>query len=495
MASSAAAAQWTASLTRALLPSFVAQKLDPEYQPVARRMYPTSYLDGLRGIASVLVFFCHYTEENHRYMLPTYGADAYEVASSPLQLPYLRLLFSGRPMVHIFFVISGFALSCKPLKEMRARNFASFHAALASSAFRRPIRLYGPPLASTVIIFFLVCFGWLHKPLPTFTEQLSDWASSIFYQVLWPWSWDTELRPKYDLHLWTIPIEMCHSVLLFAVLFALSRVRSGVRLFVVIFLMNYFMTCGRWAAFEFIGGMFLAELHLKTMEHRHSLLKLYEREEPAGGDKTTVLETSLHIAMLLIAGYVAGWPNAHAESTWGIRVLNEWTPHAFPRTDPTTPQKFWFALCAIGVVWSCGRLRLVRRVLEGGFAQYCGRISFALYIVHGPVLEMLQGHIVGKAATAAEGKKGAKNYKAAVAGWGLKGLLGVTTTGERTLCWVLGLVFFVPLVFAAADVFCRLVDEPVVDLAKRIEQRCLVEEPERAPAPVHGPEGRREHST
>ncbi|KAK8856524.1 acyltransferase 3 [Apiospora arundinis] len=516
------------------LSSYMAQKLNPDLamasQPPSagaksRRLHPTSYLDGLRGIASVLVFFCHYTEENHRYMLPTYGLP-YEndgVASSPVQLPFFRLIFSGRPMVHIFFVISGFALSYKPLKEIRARNFKGFHAALSSSAFRRPIRLYGPPLVSTCIVFLMVCLGLVYKPQPTFRDQLEHWASSIFYQVLWPWSWDTELRPRYDLHLWTIPIEMCHSMLLFVILLTLSRVRYHVRLFVTLFLMNYCLSCGRWAAFEFIAGMLLAEFHLKTAEERQAQqqqLKLYEQYDPADGgdgddDKMSIFEKALHWAILLTAFYISGWPNNQPDYATGISVLDAWTPAAFPHNDPTTPQKFWFALCAVGVVWSCGRLSLTRKALESRFAQYCGRVSYAVYIVHGPVLELLQTKIMGepphlKATSLGQGKghgdgqgpspaptpipgqapghlvhspgHPAYNMPATtVAGFGLKGLTGVETVGQRTLCWLLGLVFFVPLVMAVSDIFCRWVDEPIVDMARRIERRCAIDELERTP--------------
>ncbi|KAK7953423.1 hypothetical protein PG996_014314 [Apiospora saccharicola] len=479
------------------LSSYVTQKLNPDLettsqpQPTSsksRRLHPTSYLDGLRGIASLLVFFCHYTEENHRYMLPTYGVpdDGDNVGSSPFQLPFLRLLFSGRPMVHIFFVISGFALSYKPLKEIRARNFKGFHASLSSSAFRRPIRLYGPPLVSTCIVFIMVCLGIVYTPHPTFRGQLEHWASSMFYQVLWPWSWDTELRPRYDLHLWTIPIEMCHSMLLFVILLTLSRVKYHVRLVVTLFLLNYCLSCGRWAAFEFIAGMLLAEFHLMAAERRQAQIKLHEHYDPPPvGDGASFLEKILHWCILTIAFYVSGWPNKKPDYAWGISVLDALTPSAFPHNDPTTPQKFWFALCAVAVVWSCGRLSVARNALESRFAQYFGRISFALYIVHGPVLEALQYKITGEPRRRTIGQLGHQAYVPAAAGFGLKGLTGVDTVGQRTLCWLLGLVFFVPLVLVLSDVFCRWVDEPIVDVARRIERRCAIDEHyDRLPGPL-----------
>lgn len=49
------------------------------------------------------------------------GVSTENVPSSPLQLPFIRILNAGRPMVHTFLVISGFVLSEEPLENWRAR--------------------------------------------------------------------------------------------------------------------------------------------------------------------------------------------------------------------------------------------------------------------------------------------------------------------------------------------------------------------------------------
>ena len=55
--------------------------------------------------------------------------------------------------------------------------------------------------------------------------------------------------------------------------------------------------------------------------------------------------------------------------------------------------------------WACGELAFIRRFLETRLAQYFGRISFAIYIVHGPVLALVQDFIIGSAGT---GQRGAE---------------------------------------------------------------------------------------
>ena len=95
--------------------------------------------------------------------------------------------------------------------------------------------------------------------IPTLAVQLAAWCSGVLHRITWPWAWDHELWPPYDVHLWTIPIEFNHSMLLFIAILCLSRLRLLVRRGLNLALLVYFMLCGKWAAFEFFAGMFLAE--------------------------------------------------------------------------------------------------------------------------------------------------------------------------------------------------------------------------------------------
>ncbi|KAK1767114.1 acyltransferase 3 [Phialemonium atrogriseum] len=460
-------------MLRGLLPSFVAEGVWPEHR-TSWKVHPTSYLDGLRGIASILVFFCHYTEENHQYLLPPHGLNPDFKPSSVIQLPFLRIIFSGRPMVHIFFVISGFVLSYKPIRSIHARNFDACFSALSSSAFRRPFRLFGPCVVSTFIIALLIQSGWLYTPMPSMSAQFWAWVDALFHSVMWPWGWDFDLRPGYDVHLWTIPIEFAHSMLLFLVILVLSRVRQLIRQSAVFCLMVYFLACGKWAAFEFIGGMFLAEIHLsqatgpKKWEFSDVSTTYPQRRSFAG-----LVRAGLHVSILISALLIGGWPNFDADKTPGIRYLLANTPNPFATMDDLAPQKFWFAVAAIFTVWSCGELSPVRRFLEGRFPQYCGRISYAVYIVHGPVLAMFQDYVVGITYTPATADPSYPDFRPALPTAGIKGLVGVDGPTQQTISWLAGLLILGPLVIWAADIFWRLVDVPIVALAKGFESACL----------------------
>lgn len=476
--------RWSITLDmalHALLPSFVADALWPDNKsPLAtHRLHPTSYLDGLRGLAAMIVFLCHYTEENHPYLVPTYGLNK-DGRSSILQLPFIRVLYSGRPMVHIFFVISGFVLSYKPLKAIHTRDLEQCYTALASSTFRRPFRLFGPCIVSTAIIGVLIQNGFMYRPLPTATRQFWAWTDAVFHSITWPWAWDFDLRPAFDIHLWSIPIEFVHSMLLFLTLLMLSRLRPQVRTATMFILLAYVIACGKWAAMEFYAGMILADIHITRSIDARS--KQYESPDPVDQGSPGMLPPSIenphlhyavHLSLFLFALYADGWPNFDVAQTPVINWLYNHTPSSFPPIDNLTPQKFWFAMQAIAMVWSCGELPFVKRALESPFAQYCGHISYAIYIVHGPVLEILQKRVAGTLYQPPMAAPGLPGYRQEVLAGGVKGMVGVHTATQRTVAWFLGLVMLAPIVIWVADVFWRLVDIPMIRLARDIETKVL----------------------
>ena len=175
------------TLMRLLLPSFIADVFYPAHKPTWK-VHPTSYLDGLRGVASVLVFFCHYTENNTPELTRSYGIDE-NIPSGLIQLPFLRVIFSGRPMVHIFFVISGFVLSYKPVKAIHSRDMDKCYTALSSSTFRRAFRLFGPCLVSTFFVMVMAQLGYHKVKFATWGEQFGSWSDAVFHHIIWPWGW------------------------------------------------------------------------------------------------------------------------------------------------------------------------------------------------------------------------------------------------------------------------------------------------------------------
>ncbi|MEC5180838.1 acyltransferase family protein [Arthrobacter sp. CG_A4] len=89
-------------------------------------------LDGLRGIAALVVVSCHVVStlpgigsvfDNRSVGLTT--AETWAVFSP------LHVLWNGTPAVHVFFVLSGFVLVLPFTRPGAVRSWAQFYAARA----------------------------------------------------------------------------------------------------------------------------------------------------------------------------------------------------------------------------------------------------------------------------------------------------------------------------------------------------------------------------
>ncbi|KAM3084312.1 hypothetical protein ACMFMG_001583 [Clarireedia jacksonii] len=442
-----------------LIPSPIQRRLQPaHFKP--QRLHPTSYLDGLRGVASLIVFLCHYTEGNVSFFTSSYGLPENDpVPSSFMQLPFIRVVYSGRPMVHIFFVISGFVLSLKPLKLARARNHAALQTTLSSSVFRRGMRLFLPTSASTFMVMILVYTGWIGgKPLESFTLQFKDWLHAV-WQICYSWDWDKLQWPPYDVHVWTIPIEMAQSMLLFVTITGLSRCKVWARLLMLLSLMLYCLKCGRWAGFEFLGGAFVAEVGLiQTARAERDANKEMPIDEDAPKSWKKKAIYAFWMANFVFALFIAGWPNRGVLDTPGLRRIAPYTMEPYWSHRSEDEQAFsWFGLGAMQIVFACQQLPLLQRFFTSSPAQYLANISYALYLMHGPILDIC-----------------AHRWMPIV--WWALGSTETTTMWTRTFAWFGGAIGLGIPVFWAADIFWRTVDIPSVEFAKWLENKCIVKE-------------------
>lgn len=138
-------------------------------------------LDGLRGIACFLVFNYHFLWPWTPLIMLGYGARPPK-SPEPLdgsfwQLPIICLLHRGRPMVAIFFAISGYVLVRHVQREIHARRFSDAYAKLASGVFRRIWRLYIPCTVSMFAVAMLAQVGVFRSEKSIFKGPDSVWIN------------------------------------------------------------------------------------------------------------------------------------------------------------------------------------------------------------------------------------------------------------------------------------------------------------------------------
>lgn len=209
-----------------MLPSFVQSKIRGRTAQ-QQNPHPTAFLDGMRGVAAFLVMICHNTY-NHYDIFYGYGAGGNGQNLELYKLPFIRIVYQGATMVAVFFVISGYALSYKPVKLMRNKNWQSLSQSLGSSIFRRAMRLYLPCIVSTFFVSIIIwagCYNMgadyarsngqyntghnVNEPKSDFlSKQLLYWVQETSTKLINPWSFvPNDFIPVIDGHLWTIPIE------------------------------------------------------------------------------------------------------------------------------------------------------------------------------------------------------------------------------------------------------------------------------------------------
>jgi hypothetical protein len=210
--------------------------------------------------------------------------------------------------------------------------------------------------------------------------------------------------------------------------------------------------------------MMLAELDLVRIARRsgRSNLRSYPRPasplpqksnidvfaEKAGTiTKSSALRKYLWMTIAICALYLMSAPDEDAADTPGFQYLAKRVPNWLD-----DKYRFWQGFGSILFVLATNCCPALQRPFNTAFVQYFGKISYAIYLMHGPVM-----HTAGYT----------------IMRWSWR-ITGSTTEGQYVLGFALSTLFVVPVVVWAADLFCRFVDEPVVRLAKWVESQCIV---------------------
>ncbi|KAJ5503408.1 Acyltransferase 3 [Penicillium fimorum] len=458
-------------LTLALTPSFL-QHLVGSSPPQPTKLHAIAALDGLRGWACLLVFNFHFLF-TYTWKVAIgwgFGGENFGVH----QLPFFHMLISGHIMVAIFFVLSGYVLSYKPLKTIRSRSFDQTFTVLASGTFRRAFRLYIPAIAGILCVFVAVRLGLYNYSLgvikeghtilgtneqhPHVYKSLSKQSDELWVTLA------TLMNPfeyalyynHYNPHLWTIPLEFRSSLVLFVVIMGTSRLVAPVRMTVVSGLVWFCMRYGRWELVLFLFGMLMAEVDLINGTWEPSARPVVEddkatiRFSPGSKNTIRVSRRGLWISLFVVGLYFGSSPNIGFKWT----PFYSWLWHITPKTYPE-PHRFAQTIGAVLIVFSINHSPDIQKLFTNPFSQYLGKISFAFYVVHGPVLHCLGYSIMPH----------------------IWNLTGKETNFQYCLGFLIGWLICLPVAIWLGDVFWRAVDIPSVKFARSLEDRLISKGP------------------
>ncbi|KAK9441673.1 acyltransferase [Metarhizium brunneum] len=432
-------------LVVAITPSFISNIY---YASKPRQLHKTSFLDGLRGYASFIVAVFHLLgiQPNNEWIEETWGVNEQEgMGSNLLQLPFIRVLFLGVPMVTCFFLISGFVLSYRSVLLIRSGEHERLSESLVSLIFRRGFRLFLPTIA--VIIFEKILVPCIYRSPPPVWTMMSD----VYAQTsaaMYCWGWDNHNVSL--LHLWTIPIEFCCSMLLFLVSIGVSRLRTWMRLFVVGVLIIHSNASGHWAVFLFMAGLFIAETEAFIEQRKRS--QKGSKSVGEGMQWISRLQSAFWITIFLVGLYLAGYPIHRVESSFDFRWVYPHTPKVYLDTEGFyLPLKFWTSVSSVLVIVALFRVPTLQKAFTTPVAQYLGDVSYSVYLVHNAIQISIGADIKAKV----HSWFGADNSQ-----W------------KRAAILVLDIVFIMGIVIWVADIFWRFVDKPIVRFTRYLDKLC-----------------------
>jgi len=387
--------------------------------PLAKSSKHETSLDGLRGVAALIVVVHHYALMFYPAMIfndPKQVKSALDtwVATTPLDL-----LIGGNFAVSLFFVLSAYVLTRKHVGKQDGLP-------LVSSMAKRYPRLGIPVFTSVMLCFvalwtrvFLTNDGWellasgqwhFFAPImASFKNALIEATTGAVFQG----------SNTFNGALWTMSIEFYGSlgVFLFMLLFDPLAWRWRLVLYCIALTLS-------WGTFymAFILGLILSEMQAHQIKRLQWI-----------GARSWVIALLMGVGLFLgsIPIYFPVWDG----TMYAFLPRGEW-PHIYHILG---------ALCVVTAVVSSTKLRVM---LESPFCNFLGTISFAMYLVHVVVLEYFARSTVKL----------------------LESTMGYHWATGITLLPTVGLVFF------ASWYFCHWVDKPAIQFAswvgRHIEKRC-----------------------
>jgi peptidoglycan/LPS O-acetylase OafA/YrhL len=322
---------------------------------MADSSHKLQYLDGIRGLAALFVFF-------HHFFLVFYTAYFnFDPASSHLHLWDIRygqsplsFISNGNFCVCIFFVLSGLVLSYKYFTTERIE-------VVVASAQKRFLRLY-IPVAFTLVVAFIMVRLHLFFNAPVSAITGSGWwfadkwvGAGSFSGLLHSLYVGTMFRSEntLDTSLWTMTIELAGSFFVFAFLALTHHTRN--RRMAIGIVALYLVATGQVYNLLFLSGIGL-----------NYAMRSFARYSPA--------VVGVLAALLLVSGLVFGSYPSGNDITGTLFGHFMHSTHSY--------MSYFHAIGAFMVVLAFVISPLLQRFISFRPFRFLGYVSFSLYLIH-----------------------------------------------------------------------------------------------------------------
>jgi peptidoglycan/LPS O-acetylase OafA/YrhL len=404
----------------------------------------TAWLNGVRGIAALIVIFVHFIAGEVEVGFRGYFAEPAEENRYFFQLPPFRIIFADQAMVALFFIVSAYSVSIKPLQLRDYAPRERFLDGLASSVFRRPFRLFAPVIVLETISHIAFYFGlypWvqLHEyHLQTAWEVALHYLGFIL-ALLHPFT--AALPIALNIQVWTIPVEARGSFIVFLLILATSHMSTFGRLLTLAATTWFTIWELDWWLFTFVSGLVICEIRgildaraldsLNSARFRRASNSIYIR--------------TANWCIFILGFFLLCIPEQPTDNPWvgEYSILGAFDVAHFELFAKIS--HMWRSLGGVMCIFAMSSSSALQAPFNSSFAQYLGKISFGLYLTHLMVIRLARDELI-QLTWWAVGDDNA---------WGWVGAAAVLT----------------PVIFAVAHVFYLLVDLNSVRLSRWIENK------------------------
>jgi len=305
---------------------------------ISKKTERLTFIDGLRGIACLMVVFYHYCASLFLNLHIT----------NKVQDLVLQLVRHGYLGVPIFFVLSGFVISYS-VRNIKIWNFKI----LINFFLRRLVRLTPPYYISIIISSFLLLIRIKLSKYFVYFPDLKTFLSHLFY-----------LQEFFNLNninlvYWTICIEIQFYLffgVLYFICYLLSTKSKIINIDIYIFLITFVI----------------------------SLTQLYSYPDE-------IMVVFFPSWSMFILGVISFWVfNSRIDFKYGISLYILIFILVFYHSNNYLACANLIYLSII-IASYCGKLT---SWLNWSIAQFFGTISYSLYLIHGPLLIFITGFYI-----------------------------------------------------------------------------------------------------
>jgi hypothetical protein len=205
-----------------------------------------------------------------------------------------------------------------------------------------------------------------------------------------------------------------------------------------------------WFCSMFVAGMLLCDLDL--LAGNNNLPRFFSRLEP--------FKELIFYNLFVISIYLGGVPS-HSSDLQVLQNSRGWYYLSFLKPQAVFDYK-WFYLfwAATFLVAAIPRISWLKSFFETPFNQYLGRISFAFYLVHGPVLWILGDRLYVATGWSRE------SHAIGLPQWINKFPLSKAGPLGLELSFLAPHLIILPVTLWLAEIATRLFDEPSVKFSQ-----------------------------